>query len=93
MWKLLNTIDKKAKTFEGVRFENKEEPNSKCYTCGNEFFDAKKLKEHMSEIHPIKIQFRHCPETFEQNWKLEMHLKDHLVKRYKCEKCCQEFHL
>ena len=59
----------------------------KCLECTKIFDNKKTLKMHILLSHPKTINCDYWAETFNQNWKLEQHMKNHAsVKPFKCDK-------
>ena len=64
-----------------------------CRICKQEFSRKKQLKVHVTENHPIQIECNICTVTFIENWKYEMHIKEHdQVKQFKCDECEHSFY-
>ena len=64
-----------------------------CTKCEKTFEKKGKLKDHISEKHPMQIKCKICSETFDKTHKLEVHLKKHDIDRFKCKTCDKIFQL
>ena len=51
------------------------------------------MQTHIREIHLTIKKCKVCDETFDQTFKLELHLKTHEVETFKCERCDKKFQL
>ena len=61
---------------------------NKCDICERSFTTKKKLKKHIQETHPTKIECQTCDKVFTKNCELELHIKNqHEVKEYTCDSC------
>ena len=51
------------------------------------------LGEHIRKAHPKKLHCANCDETFQESWRLELHMKSHgNLYIYKCDLCKQKFY-
>ena len=100
----MTLMKKEIKELEGILKNlvvNKEPPvnnsdeNSliKCRKCGEIFGCKKKLRKHLIEKHPRKIECKSCDAIFAQNFELEVHMKtEHKqTPEYNCEVCNKKF--
>ena len=51
------------------------------------------MRFHITEKHPLTINCSLCEESFQENWKFEIHMKSHdQEKHFKCNRCEKEFY-
>ena len=47
----------------------------KCKECGKEVENKNILAEHIRKAHPKMLHCANCDETFQESWRLELHMK------------------
>ena len=52
-----------------------------------QFADKASMQTHIREKHVTRIKCKLFEETFDQTFKLELHLKAREVETFKCERC------
>ena len=63
-----------------------------CKECSLSFARLCILKKHILVVHPKTIKCNQCDEVFDQNWKLEEHLKIHVNQtNFHCNICDKTF--
>ena len=88
--KCLSKYEEEVKKVKDMTSFNEKEV--KCGKCDSSFSSKKALKEHKRETHAKSINCKHCDKRFNENWELEIHLKNHAEsKKFPCVKCDKEF--
>ena len=91
--------DKKAlENHESHEYKKVEKENESvdfiCNQCNIKFTARSNLKYHIKMRHPKIMKCNMCHESFDENWKLEIHMKSHgKQKQFKCSQCEHEFFL
>ena len=66
--------------------------NHNCRGCNSTFGRKAKLNSHIQTCHPRKIDCAICDQCFDQNWKLEVHIREHVIEeRFPCNMCDKRF--
>ena len=66
--------------------------NHNCRECNSTFGRKAKLNSHIQTYHPRKINCAFCDQCFDQNWKLEVHMREHVTEeRFPCNMCDKSF--
>ena len=81
-----------------VDTQNEKEIHKKkifsCKLCKIKISDKEKFKTHTKQMDPKIVSCEQCTKTFDENWKLEMHMQSHnIMKKFSCEECQQSFFL
>ena len=54
----------------------------KCRECSFSFTNKVNLKKHIMTNHPKTVKCDSCEETFEEIWRLEVHMKTHSAEKH-----------
>ena len=63
-------VQVQAKLRESVKTKGEFE----CKECGRKVENKKFLSEHIREMHPKMHHCVNCEETFQESWRLELHM-------------------
>ena len=62
--------------------------------CNITISSKQQFREHKKTQHPKVISCEQCQKTFDQSWKLEMHMKSHdTIKPISCDQCEQKIYV
>ena len=65
----------------------------KCKECGKEVENKNILVKHIKKGHPKMLHCANCDETFQESWRLELHMKSHgNLSPFKCDLCERKFY-
>ena len=92
--KVVEVTKKKEEEAEEPQQTRKDPVNYKCKECSLMFGNKTTLKKHILVNHPKTVNCESCDQTFDQFWKLEIHMKTHSSEKlFECKVCDKKFAL